>query len=45
MPARFTQVGDPHDGIDDAVFCIDTLLEWTGRDPCRCRRPERTEPS
>jgi DNA ligase D len=37
VPARFAALGDLHEGIDDAVFSIDTLLEWAERD-------ERDEP-
>ena len=32
MPQRYVEVGDLHDGIDDAVFSIDPLLEWADRD-------------
>ena len=32
MPARFAELGDLHAGIDDAVFSIDTLIEWAERD-------------
>ena len=32
MPARFAELGDLHNGIDDAVFGIDQLLEWADRD-------------
>jgi DNA ligase D len=32
MPARFARLGDLHAGIDEAVFPIDTLLEWSDRD-------------
>jgi hypothetical protein len=32
MPERFAELGDLHDGIDEAVFGIDTLLEWADRD-------------
>ena len=32
MPARFAQLGDLHDGIDDAVFSLAPLLEWADRD-------------
>jgi len=32
VPARFAELGDLHAGIDDAVFLIDTLLEWAERD-------------
>jgi DNA ligase D len=32
VPARFAQIGDPHAGIDDAVFSLEPLLEWAARD-------------
>jgi DNA ligase D len=32
MPPRFVELGDLHDGIDDAVFSIEPLLEWAERD-------------
>ena len=32
VPARFTELGDLYDGIDDAVFDIAPLLEWAARD-------------
>ncbi|MDV6264191.1 non-homologous end-joining DNA ligase [Rhodococcoides yunnanense] len=32
VPARFADLGDLHEGIDDAVFAIDELLEWAERD-------------
>ena len=32
MPARFNDLGDLHDGIDEAVFDIAPLLEWAERD-------------
>jgi hypothetical protein len=32
MPARFTLLGDVHEGIDDAVCDIEPLLEWADRD-------------
>jgi DNA ligase D len=32
VPERFARLGDLHDGIDDAVFAIDPLLEWAERD-------------
>jgi DNA ligase D len=32
MPARFASIGDPHAGIDDAVWDIEPLLEWAERD-------------
>jgi DNA primase len=32
MPDRFAKLGDLHEGIDDAVFSIEPLLEWADRD-------------
>lgn len=32
VPARFARLGDLHEGIDDAVYSLDTLLEWADRD-------------
>jgi DNA ligase D len=32
MPARFARLGDLHEGIDDAVWSIEPLLEWADRD-------------
>ncbi|TNC24845.1 non-homologous end-joining DNA ligase [Amycolatopsis alkalitolerans] len=32
VPARFTKFGDLHEGIDEAVYSLDTLLEWADRD-------------
>jgi DNA ligase D len=32
VPARFAQLGDLHKGIDEAVYSLDTLLEWADRD-------------
>jgi DNA primase len=32
VPARFAALGDLHAGIDDAVYCLETLLEWADRD-------------
>jgi len=29
---RFAKLGDLHAGIDDAVYSLDTLLEWADRD-------------
>jgi DNA primase len=37
VPARFAALGDLHEGIDDAVFSLETLLGWAKRD-------ERDEP-
>ncbi|HEV2886796.1 MAG TPA: non-homologous end-joining DNA ligase [Jatrophihabitans sp.] len=32
MPARFAELGDLHAGIDEAVFDISELLDWSERD-------------
>jgi DNA ligase D len=32
MPSRFAELGDLHEGIDEAVFDIAPLLEWADRD-------------
>jgi DNA ligase D len=32
VPRRFAKLGDLHEGIDDAVYSLDTLLEWADRD-------------
>ena len=40
VPARFAALGDPHEGIDDAVFALDTR-EWAERD----ERDEGTVPT
>jgi DNA ligase D len=32
VPERFERLGDLHAGIDDAVFSLDSLLEWADRD-------------
>jgi DNA primase len=32
VPQRFTELGDLHAGIDEAVFDIAPLLEWAARD-------------
>jgi DNA ligase D len=32
VPARFAKLGDLHEGIDDAVYSLNTLLEWADRD-------------
>ena len=32
VPARFAKLGDLHAGIDEAVYSLDTLLEWADRD-------------
>ena len=35
VPARFARIGDPHAGIDDAVFSLEPLLEWASRDAAK----------
>jgi len=32
VPERFSRLGDLHEGIDEAVFSIEPLLEWAERD-------------
>lgn len=32
VPTRYAELGDLHEGIDEAVFAIDELLEWADRD-------------
>jgi DNA ligase D len=32
VPARYAELGDLHEGIDDDVYSLDTLLEWAARD-------------
>ena len=32
VPERFARLGDLHDGIDDAAYSLETLLEWADRD-------------
>jgi len=32
VPARIAAIGDPHAGIDDAVFSLEPLLEWAARE-------------
>ncbi|HSS10925.1 MAG TPA: hypothetical protein VLL25_13635, partial [Acidimicrobiales bacterium] len=32
VPGRFAALGDLHEGLDEAVFSLDTLLEWATRD-------------
>jgi DNA primase len=32
VPSRFAELGDLHEGIDEAVFSIEPLLEWAARD-------------
>ncbi len=40
VPDRFAKLGDLHDGIDDAVFSIEQLLEWADRDGEEPPEPE-----
>src|SRR6266702_3382501 len=32
VPARFAELGDLHQGIDDSAYSLDTLLDWADRD-------------
>ncbi|GAA5169739.1 non-homologous end-joining DNA ligase [Amycolatopsis dongchuanensis] len=32
VPARFAKLGDLHEGIDEAVYSLETLLDWADRD-------------
>jgi DNA primase len=32
VPARFAELGDLHQGIDDHAYTLDTLLDWAARD-------------
>jgi DNA ligase D len=32
VPERFSKLGDLHEGIDEAVFSLEPLLEWADRD-------------
>jgi DNA primase len=32
VPGRFAELGDLHEGIDEAVFDLAPLLEWAARD-------------
>ena len=32
VPNRFAELGDLHEGIDEAVYSVDPLLEWADRD-------------
>ncbi|SNS63694.1 non-homologous end-joining DNA ligase [Rhodococcoides kyotonense] len=41
VPKRFEKLGDLHEGIDDAVFSLDPLIEWAERD----EREGLTEPA
>lgn len=44
VPQRFAELGDLHAGIDDAVYSLDTLLEWAERDE-RAGADDPGEPS
>ena len=50
VPARFAELGDLHEGIDEAVFDIAPLLEWALRDEASglssgtTARDDRVEP-
>jgi DNA primase len=44
VPERFGRLGDLHQGIDDAVFSLDGLLEWADRDE-RQGAPDPGDPS
>ncbi len=35
VPSRFAALGDVHQGIDDAAFSLEALLEWAARDERR----------
>ena len=43
VPGRFAALGDLHAGIDQAVFSLETLLEWAERDE-RDGSPDRGDP-
>ena len=43
VPDRFAKLGDLHAGIDDAVFSLDTLLEWAERDEAPGSDADRAE--
>ena len=43
VPARFAELGDLHEGIDDEVFRIDQLLEWAERDEAAGERAPEDE--
>jgi DNA primase len=32
VPARFAELGDLHQGIDDSAYPLNTLLDWAERD-------------
>jgi len=41
VPDRFAKLGDLHEGIDNAVFSIEHLLEWADRDGDEPPDPEQ----
>jgi DNA ligase D len=43
VPARFAKLGDLHEGIDQAVFSLEPLLDWADRDD-RHGVPDPPEP-
>jgi DNA ligase D len=44
VPARFAKLGDLHEGIDEAAFSLDGLLEWADRDQ-RQAQPDSGAPA
>jgi DNA ligase D len=40
VPERFHRLGDLHEGIDEAVFSLEPLLEWADRDGLEEEPPE-----
>jgi DNA ligase D len=40
VPERFNRLGDLHEGIDEAVFSLEPLLEWADRDGLEEEPPE-----
>jgi DNA ligase D len=44
VPARYAELGDLHEGIDDAVFSLHPLLAWAERDE-RAGAPEPPDPA
>jgi DNA ligase D-like protein (predicted polymerase) len=44
VPARFAELGDLHEGIDEAVFDLAPLLEWAERDEAEGEEPPPEEP-
>ncbi|MGC5583902.1 non-homologous end-joining DNA ligase [Ornithinimicrobium sp. W1679] len=46
MPGRYTELGDLHAGIDDAVFDLAPLLQWAERDEAEGEEtPEEPDPA